>query len=59
MGEITQTVVGAGGTILEYGAIGAMLVISLLANGAQWWFARNDRKRYTDHLESHTCEVIK
>lgn len=59
MDEAVGVVVGAGESILQYGAIGGMLLLSLAANVGQWWYGRKDRKRYTDHLESHYGEVEK
>lgn len=59
MSEAIQVIASAGTNVLEYGVVGAMLIISLAANAGQWWFARKDRKRYTDHLENHYHEVGK
>jgi len=53
MDELLGVVTGAGSSILQYGAIGAMLLLSLAANLAQWWYGRKDRNRYLTHFEKH------
>lgn len=54
MDEVTGTAVNAANTIIEQGgAIGAMLVLSLIVNLLLGWLLHKSRNRYISHLEEH------
>lgn len=53
MKEVSEVAVFATGTLIEWGVVGAVLVISLVVNLLLGWLLWRTRNKYTDHLEEH------
>lgn len=53
MNEATEIGVAAAGSLIEFGVIGAVLVLSILLNLLLGWLLWLARDPYPDHMETH------
>ena len=53
MNGATEIATNAAGSLIEFGVVGSVLVLSLCVNLLLGWLLWKTRDKYTDHLEEH------